>query len=1633
MTYIRRFSILTIVFVMSAWSYGHSQTLSLFNIDPSGFPTVQANILAAGADGLSIRDIDPSELAIIENGTINGQNITIDCPPRPVTTDPLSIVLVIDKSLSMAQSADGGVMTRMELIQQGALEFVDALTVVPQTMLAIVAFDIEATLWLDFTPDKNEMRNAINDLTPFHLVGTNYDDAFLNPAIGAAEMLNRRPNNIKRVVVFLTDGQPVPNIVSRSDIMKEIGSDGVNAQVFSIAFQTFMHNDLKRISDDTKGKWYEQVTELEEIKGIYRQIAEIIQGVDPCVVTWQSDVGCGEENRFRTADVTFLRNGSMSSEDYVAPSSSVAKLEQSAFTVGFGSPAIGAPVQKSVIFTARNAAFTINSAIVAPDETYFRILDWRKNEDLPQPGSIPSGLVLEPEDSLIVNIEFTQLDELDFRLASFRITSSPCDPTPVSLWGGGRPEDELQIEVSTDKDVYTACDSIAISWSGVPVHRPVEISYSDDDGATWNVIEAAFSGASTYNWHPPAVGDLYRFRVVADANFPDWEWVQTDGGSGTDILRDMAMDLDGASYVIGEATGSVTIAGSDIPGGENFIAKYDDKGAGLWGLQATADLKRCAIDQGSGSIYAVSDKVVQKFTDGAGNGQRIFNRPVLNTVTEDFSDVAVSNGGQLYTVGTFVERRTIDGNTTDVYTMFLESRNIVTGRVNNPDNDRLEIRDADAKLITVDASGDIVVAGIIRGSAPFLGIQREQGRFLAKFDPAFNLKWVINIAGTDNIASIVMRDITTSVGDNAIVIAGSFSDDISFDGETIDRRGETDGFLVKFSSDGDFQWVQQVASRGGDFFDECSGVAIDVGGSIFVSGTFEGDQVSFESGPNVEFIPLRESNEADNADLLVVKYNDQGDFQWVVTGGGRRDELSVAVGVDASSKARVAAYYDSPDAQFNQWTPTNFGVEDAFLGSIVNLLGGQDETDAPAQVLAPVIAVTPEPPAIVNAPAGQGPGVTMDAQLCNNGTAPLLINEDVVIDGVNAGDFILGVNLNGAVLAPGECVELEIVFLPSAVGNRSAKLTVEGECADPLEVDLQGVGLDPCLADFPTEPVTITAAVGTSETAIFPAPFINRSDVGPLDLALFIDGPDKDLFEIVQPSPTSQPAVKDDPIVVEVRFTPPGPGGGQYNATLDYGVDCLIARTPLVGIATASPPIGSVSGHTFGTINCPGETETFALEANNSGGTDLEILDVTFETPDPSFGVNVWTPIVESGIPGSIEVIFQPQGAAGPKQVTLLVATNDPDNPLIPVVVSGDYDPVGWTLSAPEVDFGNIADSKFPVEQTIDVTNDMLNTDLDVGAHLNPGLGMTLVSVVPQIIGPQQTAVVTIRFERPALPGSSVNTLLEIEATPDCAGVIQIPAKGASVQTFAEPTSRLYILDPHDRGERIAIAVELEDDQDPNILPGSDFTISVTFENGSLFLPKAVSNGVIDTQYVRPLAGGNGFERVVVVSGITPELQDGIQETLYTLTEIIGDAMLGNARETDVNLQVNEWADVSVASGPVATVQLENVCEIGANGGRLLLANAEFGVQNIVPNPPIDEAEVIVLPVEVGTHSVALYNVHGQRVFIEEWTESLHAHGSQTGRSKSVRIKTAQLSSGAYQVIFSTPTQVVKRSLVIAK
>jgi uncharacterized protein (DUF2249 family) len=155
-----------------------------------------------------------------------------------------------------------------------------------------------------------------------------------------------------------------------------------------------------------------------------------------------------------------------------------------------------------------------------------------------------------------------------------------------------------------------------------------------------------------------------------------------------------------------------------------------------------------------------------------------------------------------------------------------------------------------------DSEGNFYMSGNFEGTVDFdpgsgealMTATSNYDGFLVKYDADWNYLWAISISGS---GYTYCRHIEVD-DDLNIYVTGYFSGEADFDPgseEYLLEGVELDGFLAKYNQDGDFVWAFDIGS---EFNCTAFDVALDISNDIWVSGVFKGE-VDFDPSEN-EFL-----------------------------------------------------------------------------------------------------------------------------------------------------------------------------------------------------------------------------------------------------------------------------------------------------------------------------------------------------------------------------------------------------------------------------------------------------------------------------------------------------------------------------------------------------------------------------------------------------------------------------------------------------------------------------------------------------------------------------------------------------------------------------------------------------------
>lgn len=209
--------------------------------------------------------------------------------------------------------------------------------------------------------------------------------------------------------------------------------------------------------------------------------------------------------------------------------------------------------------------------------------------------------------------------------------------------------------------------------------------------------------------------------------------------------------------------------------------------------------------------------------------------------------------------------------------------------------------------------------------------------FVLKYDADGNELWNKEIKNIDKVTAI-----TTDTDDN-LIIAGNYNaykDSLVIEDTVIYdiSKDRTNGFLMKYDSNGDFKWfntTKVISGYGGYalFHD----INTDINGNSYVIGGFELYDIEDSLRVGNDYLKIKSNPEYEpsffsHKDIILTKLNENGEFIWAKQYGGYNDDYGN--GIDVTDNGEIFMIGNFADSiSFNDNNITTYGV-DLFLTKI---------------------------------------------------------------------------------------------------------------------------------------------------------------------------------------------------------------------------------------------------------------------------------------------------------------------------------------------------------------------------------------------------------------------------------------------------------------------------------------------------------------------------------------------------------------------------------------------------------------------------------------------------------------------------------------------------------------------------
>jgi hypothetical protein len=334
----------------------------------------------------------------------------------------------------------------------------------------------------------------------------------------------------------------------------------------------------------------------------------------------------------------------------------------------------------------------------------------------------------------------------------------------------------------------------AVSAGGTLSDAP-QLMTIDNQGNQY--ITGYFQGTATFgNTTLTCFGDYDIFIAKLDPS-GNFIWVRQAGGTQADIGNGIAVDSAGNVYVtggfVGTATfGPVTLSHNYIE--HLFLSKLDGNGNWLWTVEALGE-----DNEAMGIAFDSADNV---YLTGA------YRYTVIFGTLPQMTCVGLAN--------VFVAK--LDGEGNWLWAVQATGVGWDVGI-----------------CMAVDSAGNIYLTGRFQSTVNFGAIALSSSGgydgFIAKLDSNGNWLWAVLAGGTagDVGWSLVLDDLSN------VYVAGAFAGTAAFGSTSLTSRGLSDIFLTKLDSSGNWLWALKA---GGASDDIAYSVDLDSQNNAYVTGHF---------------------------------------------------------------------------------------------------------------------------------------------------------------------------------------------------------------------------------------------------------------------------------------------------------------------------------------------------------------------------------------------------------------------------------------------------------------------------------------------------------------------------------------------------------------------------------------------------------------------------------------------------------------------------------------------------------------------------------------------------------------------------------------------------------------------------
>jgi sugar lactone lactonase YvrE len=277
------------------------------------------------------------------------------------------------------------------------------------------------------------------------------------------------------------------------------------------------------------------------------------------------------------------------------------------------------------------------------------------------------------------------------------------------------------------------------------------------------------------------------------------------------------------------------------------------------------------------------------------------------------------------------------------------------------------------------------------------------------------------------------------------------------------------------------------------------------------------------------------------------------------------------------------------------------------------------------------------------------PSVAQSVTLTNNGTVPLSI-AGIAVTGTNSGDFTLApASTCGASLAASATCTISVTFTPSALGARTATVSVtDNAAASPQAITLNGTGASAApVASLNSTSLTFADQfVGTTSATAQTVTLTNNSTTALAITSIALTGANPGDYALAPASANTcgKSLAASANCTISVTFKPTTTGARPASITVTDNASPTTQTVTLAGNGF-NVSLAAASGGSLSQTVSPGQTATWSVQLGTTGGGSTDKVNVTLACSGAPSLTTLNCPSTEAA-PGTFNITAVTTGTA---------------------------------------------------------------------------------------------------------------------------------------------------------------------------------------------------------------------------------------------------------------------------------------------------------------------------------------------------------------------------------------------------